>query len=322
MNRIARTTGITKTMMIGAAFAGLVLASVAGTALATDVRLVSYVAYSYTGNMVDLSTDGIVNMDPANDSQRLRLELWAFAAPYVAGMDGIRLATAPLEPLVAGSEVDGIDSGPVAFMQPPNGVWYYSMLLTEYAGLSQVNEGYVPRYWINFQAPVYIGVPPPPKLMQVVEFYNMQLDHYFITASAFEINDLDTGGHPGWVRTGYSFNVWDGMAPGLTPVCRYYIPPSNGDSHFYSASPYECGIAPSMFPWIIKETDSAFYIGLPDADTGACAANEVPVYRLWDARPDADHRYTTSTAIKAAMIAKGYIAEGYGPDQVGMCASQ
>jgi hypothetical protein len=44
------------------------------------------------------------------------------------------------------------------------------------------------------------------------------------------------------------------------------------------------------------------------------------VYRLWNQRVDSNHRYTTDPAIKAQMIAKGYVAEGYGPDAIMMCA--
>ena len=44
------------------------------------------------------------------------------------------------------------------------------------------------------------------------------------------------------------------------------------------------------------------------------------MYRLWNQRAHSNHRYTTDTAIKTQMIAKGYVAEGYGPDTVTMCA--
>jgi hypothetical protein len=103
-------------------------------------------------------------------------------------------------------------------------------------------------------------------------------------------------------------------------VCRYYIPPGYGDSHFFTAAQGECAIALVKFPWLFKETDAAFYIGLPDPVTGACNPNEVAVYRLWNGRADSNHRYTTSATVKALMIAAGYVAEGYGPDQAGMCA--
>lgn len=46
------------------------------------------------------------------------------------------------------------------------------------------------------------------------------------------------------------------------------------------------------------------------------------MYRLWNQRVDSNHRDTTSTAIKAQMVAAGYLAEGYGPDDVAMCAVQ
>ena len=71
---------------------------------------------------------------------------------------------------------------------------------------------------------------------------------------------------------------------------------------------------------VIYESPNAFYIGLPDMGTGACAAGTVPVYRLWNNRSDSNHRYTIDTRVKVEMIAKGYLAEGYGPDAVVMCA--
>ena len=63
-----------------------------------------------------------------------------------------------------------------------------------------------------------------------------------------------------------------------------------------------------------------FQIALPDSTTGACPGGTIPVYRVWNNRPDSNHRYTTSLAIRDAMLAHGYIAEGYGPSAVIMCA--
>ena len=42
---------------------------------------------------------------------------------------------------------------------------------------------------------------------RAVEFYDGARDHYFMTADAREIADLDDAVHPGWVRTGQSFIV-------------------------------------------------------------------------------------------------------------------
>ena len=109
----------------------------------------------------------------------------------------------------------------------------------------------------------------------------------------------------------------------LSPVCRFYIPPEHGNSHFFSASAAECatvsgrtGTDPNYSGYVL-ETNQAFAVALPDA-TGACPHNWLPVYRLWNNRPDSNHRYTTDPAIKAQMIANGYIPEGCGPDAVAM----
>jgi len=70
------------------------------------------------------------------------------------------------------------------------------------------------------------------------------------------------------------------------------------------------------------ESDNVFQINLPDKATGACPGGTIPVYRLWNERIDSNHRYTTSAAIKAQMLAAGYVAEGYGAEGVAMCALQ
>jgi hypothetical protein len=71
-------------------------------------------------------------------------------------------------------------------------------------------------------------VEPAVVIVQVDEFYNSALRHYFITASAKEKQDLDTGVHAGWVRTGESFKAYaTGSSAGgtINPVCRYYSSP-------------------------------------------------------------------------------------------------
>jgi hypothetical protein len=321
MIRTIRNQVAHRTALLAATFAAVMFALLPASAMATNVRLVNYVAYTYSGATADISTDGVQNLDANNPSDALRLELWAFTSPYTPGMSGLRLAKFAIAPLDAGFLSGKIDSGPVPFARPPDGIWYFSMLLTEFTGLSPANDGYVERFAINISEPEYIGVPLPPSKLIAVEFYHAGYDHYFVAASLQDVIDLDTGVHPGWVRTGYSFYVWDGPSAGTNPVCRYYIPPGFGDSHFFSAAPDECAVALVKFPWLVKETDAAFYIALPDA-AGVCAANQVAVYRLWNGRQDSNHRYTTSTAVKTQMIAAGYVAEGYGPNQVDMCAPQ
>ncbi len=59
---------------------------------------------------------------------------------------------------------------------------------------------------------------------------------------------------------------------------------------------------------------------LPTA--GVCLSGSTEVYRAFDNRPDANHRYMTDKTVRAQMEAKGWVAEGDGPNLVAMCAPQ
>lgn len=171
---------------------------------------------------------------------------------------------------------------------------------------------------------VYLAVvayaPPAPAPVPVVEYYHPGLDHYFISSLPADIAALDSGTLKGWVRTGLGFNAYPGAASGANPVCRFYLPPANGDSHFYSASEAECAEVRAKFPGFVFEAADVMHIALPDTATGACKAGEITVYRLWNNRADSNHRYTTDLVVKASMVAKGYVPEGYGPEASIMCA--
>jgi hypothetical protein len=60
------------------------------------------------------------------------------------------------------------------------------------------------------------------------------------------------------------------------------------------------------------------HIGLPVA--GICPGNASNVYCVFCNRPDANHRYMTDRAVRDDMVAKGWLAEGDGPDLAVMCA--
>lgn len=153
-----------------------------------------------------------------------------------------------------------------------------------------------------------------------IEYYNANLDHYFLTAHPAEIHAIDAGVVAGWKRTGQQFTAHPPRSAGAKPVCRIYIPPALGDSHFYSASATECDEVVTKFPALILESRDLFYVDLPDPVTGSCPPGGTPVYRLWNKRADSNHRYTTSGAVRDAMVAKGYQPEGYGPGAIAMCA--
>jgi len=168
---------------------------------------------------------------------------------------------------------------------------------------------------------------PPLPANTAIEFYHAAFDHYFITSLPAEIAALDAGTFTGWSRTGRGFSVFSAPST-ASPVCRFYIPPQHGDSHFFSASTAECatvrdkiGVDPN-YSGYMEETPSAFFIALPDLASGACPAGTTAVYRLWNQRADSNHRYTTDAGIKAFMQSNNYVAEGYGADAVAMCTTQ
>lgn len=186
------------------------------------------------------------------------------------------------------------------------------------------------------------GAANPSKKVLVVEYYYPVFDDYFITANALEIQGLDNGVHPGWVRTGLTFLAYSDptVAPAdASPVCRFYLLPAFGDSHFYSADPAECAATAVKFAgsWA-EESPALFYIQLPDRNTGACPSGTRPVYRFMNKTNQIHHRYTaeidgrncmyygmnpsTDKDVSCTDFAGPWLEEGYGapPDAPVMCS--
>jgi hypothetical protein len=165
-------------------------------------------------------------------------------------------------------------------------------------------------------------------LVSVVEYYNANLDHYFITANAAEIATLDGGAFGGaWNRTGHAFGAWalDAVAAGAVPVCRFFgtdeyradgsrIGPN---SHFYTADPAECAFVKTGYRAIAANgisypawtyEDDAFAVQLPAG--GTCPDGATPLYRAYNdgARGDPNHRYSRDMSLLAATA--GWTFEG------------
>ena len=152
-----------------------------------------------------------------------------------------------------------------------------------------------------------------------VEYYHGGYGHYFVTASPQEIAALDAGTRiRGWVRTGLGFRAYATPEAGSSPVCRYYIPPALGDSHFFGRGHAECEATGRDQPRLVLEEARFMHLALPAG--GTCPAATVPVYRVFSNRADANHRYTTDPAVRVEMLGRGWIPEGYGPEGVGFCA--
>lgn len=163
------------------------------------------------------------------------------------------------------------------------------------------------------------GIPTAP--VPMVEFYHEELDHYFMTWVEHEIGELDAGTtRRGWRRTGKSFSAFVVPQTDTAPICRYYIPPPFGSSHFYGRGPAECGDVARKFPHLVLEQADFFFAVLPVG--ASCQGGTRPVYRVFNGRADANHRYMTDRAAREQMVAVGWLAEGDGPDLVVMCAPQ
>jgi streptogramin lyase len=165
-----------------------------------------------------------------------------------------------------------------------------------------------------------LTVPRPSGAAQVVEFYNSDLDTFFITANAPEAAAIDNGSAgPGWSRTGGTFS-----AGGGTAVCRFYGSVTPGpNSHFYTADAAECeslkqlqaSTPATQKRWNFESLD----FNTTPAVNGACAAGLVPVYRAYNngnvRGVDSNHRITSSTGAIAEVVRRGWSNEG-----VVMCA--
>jgi hypothetical protein len=151
----------------------------------------------------------------------------------------------------------------------------------------------------------------------VIEFYNPDLNSYFITAEPAEQDFIDTGGVGRWQRTGNAF-----ATGGPNQVCRFYGNSFGPNSHFYTAEPAECAYLKSIYTpsapsWKFESNDFL----TTSAPNRTCPAGLVPVYRAYNngaARGiDSNHRITTNHAAYLATVAAGSIGEG-----VVMCAPQ
>jgi hypothetical protein len=173
--------------------------------------------------------------------------------------------------------------------------------------------------YVSCSGKAYDYTTTPATPVTVVEYYNASLDHYFITWVPGEIAILDAGiTIRGWVRTGRSFQTYSVVQPGTSDICRFYIPPELGDSHFFGRGTTECDATGVAHPTFVNEDPRFMHMFLPVS--GRCPPGTVAVYRVFSNRADANHRYMTDPALRDQMVQRGWLAEGDGPDLVVMCA--
>ncbi len=160
----------------------------------------------------------------------------------------------------------------------------------------------------------------------VVEYYNPDLEHYFITAGAGEQTFIESGGVGRWLRTGVTFK-----SGGSAQVCRFYgngtKNPATGNSygpnsHFYTAEAGECDALKKQFnasakSWSFESLD---FRTTPSV-AGACPGALVPIYRAYNngfaKGEDSNHRITADAAAYQQLLKLGWNGEG-----IVMCAPQ
>ena len=186
----------------------------------------------------------------------------------------------------------GVLHGGGAACETPNDPDFFSRFDLAYPGLSQL----------------LAGVPQPAAGASAIEYYNVDLDHYFLTSFADETTAVESGSAgAGWVRTGYTFPVGDGLKAAQVPVCRFYGAGPN--SHFYTADAAECAQVKRDPGWRYEAT--AFNIVVP---VNGCPANTVAIYRAYNngfVTNNSNHRYTTNPYIYQWMQAQPSVASVY-----------
>ncbi len=164
--------------------------------------------------------------------------------------------------------------------------------------------------------------PPPPTATTVdlVEYFHAEFGHYFITYLADEIAKLDNGTFKGWARTGRQFKAWTAAATGLSPVCRFFtVAFAPKSSHFYTPYAPECAVVKTNNVWTFE---GEVFFTQQASLAGVCPTGTLPVYRMYNNGQTGapNHRYTTDLAVRAQMLAQGWIPEGAGDVGVIMCA--
>jgi hypothetical protein len=234
----------------------------------------------------------------------------------------VPISTPFTAPPLAANDIDGatlasVDSSAIAALTPPQGSALANRAIANSASSAYDRIG-APRNGIvgalagGGNIPVATGT--------VVEFYNTNLDNYFITADANEAAGIDGGSAgPGWIRTGYTF-----ASGGSTPVCRFYGSQSPGpNSHFYTVDAAECeGLKQLQASTPATEKrwnfESLDFISTPPTG-GSCSAGTVPVYRAYNngfsRGVDSNHRIASSSTALQEVVTRGWINEG-----VVMCA--
>lgn len=122
-------------------------------------------AYAYVGTGASMSVDAIQNNSFSRTTGTLRLELWATLSPTTRGgsISGYRTAIGQtMSPLAPRTQYSNVLHG-AAFSPPPNGTYYFTLVLSEYDPQSNCgSDGYCVSDSFQFSNTQTFGQTTPP----------------------------------------------------------------------------------------------------------------------------------------------------------------
>jgi hypothetical protein len=172
----------------------------------------------------------------------------------------------------------------------------------------------------DYSRPTYYGEVrsgPYPNARPVVEYYNSQLQRYFLTINPEEqaFLDADPLGW-GYARTSYYFWGWqrpEDAPPTANEVCRFYSPINQ--THFYTFAGFECDLLDhDPVTWIDEEANRFLLVPgtkPPDFDGpySSCPFGSVAIDRYWNGGVGGtNHRYIQRG--DSAAVGSNWISEG------------
>lgn len=168
-----------------------------------------------------------------------------------------------------------------------------------------------------FQLNPVTALPVTPNI-QVVEYFSIGTDSYFLTGRMNEKNLLDSL-PTSFTRTGMEFTALNaaGSVPPATAICRFFYADGGVNStHFYGAGA-DCPILKTTAAANTKFHDEGFdfIMGAIAAASGTTCPPNAPfaVYRGFRAgtpAKTANHRYTVSQNSYAAAVEQSFVGEG------------
>jgi len=170
----------------------------------------------------------------------------------------------------------------------------------------------------NDSMTVDVHVPFPLKGNEVFvrELYNTNINHYYITADAYEANQIiDFPGTNFWELTGQGFKAWplqptDPALAGVAPVCRFGLHGHYNSMAFFTNSASDCSsLKAANSGWDFAGTP--FYMQPVDAFQ-RCPDGYIGVNRAYNqgfAHFDSNHRYSTSDSTMHDLEREGWLYE-------------